>query len=122
MGGFGVLPPAVVARRTIEPGETPVLPGNLRAEFFAVPGKAPLYAEGEDPDTMSETAGNIGVEICAGGARLAYVPGAAAVTADMPARLARADAVLFGGTLFRDDAMIATKTAHNTGRRTGPNP
>src|SRR6267154_1827307 len=43
---FGVLPPAVVARRVVEPGETHVLPGNLRAEFFAVPGKAPLYAEG----------------------------------------------------------------------------
>ncbi len=119
---FGVLPPAVVARRTIEPGETHVLPGNLRAEFFAVPGKAPLYAEGEDPDTMSETAGNIGVEICAGGARLAYVPGAAAVTADMLARLARADAVLFDGTLFRDDEMIATKTGHKTGRRMGHMP
>jgi len=119
---FGVLPPAVVARRTIKPGETHVLPGNLRAEFFAVPGKAPLYAEGEDPDTMSETAGNMGVEICADGARLAYVPGAAAVTPDMLARLARADAVLFDGTLFRDDEMIASKTGSKTGRRMGHMP
>jgi pyrroloquinoline quinone biosynthesis protein B len=119
---FGVLPPAVVARRAIKPGETHVLPGNLRAEFFAVPGKTPLYAEGEDPDTMSETAGNMGVEICAGGARLAYVPGAAAVTADMLARLARADALLFDGTLFRDDEMIATKTGGKTGRRMGHMP
>jgi pyrroloquinoline quinone biosynthesis protein B len=119
---FGVLPSAVVARRAIRPGETYVLPGHVRAEFFTVPGKAPLYAEGEDPETMSETAGNMGVEVCAGGARLAYVPGAAAVTADMLARLTRADVVLFDGTLFRDDEMIATKTGSKTGRRMGHMP
>jgi pyrroloquinoline quinone biosynthesis protein B len=119
---FGVLPSTVVARRAIQPGETYVLPGHVRAEFFSVPGKAPLYAEGEDPETMSETAGNMGVEVCAGGARLAYVPGAAAVTADMLARLGRADVVLFDGTLFRDDEMIATKTGSKTGRRMGHMP
>jgi pyrroloquinoline quinone biosynthesis protein B len=119
---FGVLPSAVVARRAVRPGETYVLPGHVRAEFFTVPGKAPLYAEGEDPETMSETAGNMGVEVCAGGARLAYVPGAAAVTAGMLARLARADVVFFDGTLFRDDEMIATKTGSKTGRRMGHMP
>jgi pyrroloquinoline quinone biosynthesis protein B len=119
---FGVLPPAVVTRRAIRPGETYALPGHVRAEFFTVPGKAPLYAEGEDPETMSETAGNMGVELCAGGARLAYVPGAAAVTADMLARLARADVVLFDGTLFRDDEMITTNTGSKTGRRMGHMP
>jgi pyrroloquinoline quinone biosynthesis protein B len=119
---FGVLPSAMVARRVIRPGETYVLPGQVRAEFFAVPGKAPLYAEGEDPDTMSETAGNMGVEVCAGDARLVYVPGAAAVTADMRARLAGADVVFFDGTLFRDDEMIATKTGSKTGRRMGHMP
>jgi pyrroloquinoline quinone biosynthesis protein B len=119
---FGVLPSAVVARRAIRPGETYVLPGHVRAEFFTVPGKAPLYAEGEDPETMSETAGNMGVEVCAGGARLAYVPGAAAVTADMLARLARADVVLFDGTLFRDDEMIVTNAGSKTGRRMGHMP
>jgi pyrroloquinoline quinone biosynthesis protein B len=116
---FGVLPPAVVARHAIRPGEACALPGDLRAEFFAVPGKAPLYAEGDDPDTMSETAGNVGVEVSSGGARLAYVPGAAAVTADMLQRLARADVVFFDGTLFEDDEMIATKTGSKTGRRMG---
>jgi pyrroloquinoline quinone biosynthesis protein B len=119
---FGVLPPSVVTRRTIKSGESHALPGNLQAEFFAVPGKAPLYLEGDDPETMSETAGNMGVEICAGGARLAYVPGAAAVTAEMRQRLARADAVFFDGTLFRDDEMIATATGSKTGRRMGHMP
>jgi pyrroloquinoline quinone biosynthesis protein B len=119
---FGVLPPSVVTRRTIKAGDSCALPGNLQAEFFAVPGKAPLYIEGDDPETMSEAAGNIGVEICAGGARLAYVPGAAAVTAAMRERLARADAVFFDGTLFRDDEMIATQTGSKTGRRMGHMP
>jgi pyrroloquinoline quinone biosynthesis protein B len=116
---FGVLPPAVVTRRAIASGESHALPGDLRAEFFSVPGKAPLYAEGEDPETMSETAGNMGVEICAGGVRLAYVPGAAAVTAEMWQRLARADVVFFDGTLFKDDEMIASGTGSKTGRRMG---
>jgi pyrroloquinoline quinone biosynthesis protein B len=119
---FGVLPPAVVTRQTVRYGETYALPGDLQAEFFAVPGKAPLYAEGEDPETMSETAGNMGVEVSAGGARLAYVPGAAAVTAAMHQRLARADVVFFDGTLFNDGEMIATETGSKTGRRMGHMP
>jgi pyrroloquinoline quinone biosynthesis protein B len=119
---FGVLSPAVVTRRTVTAGQPYALPGNLQAEFFAVPGKAPLYAEGEDPETMSETAGTMGVELSAGGALLAYVPGAAAITQEMQQRLARADAVLFDGTLFRDEEMIATQTGNKTGRRMGHMP
>jgi pyrroloquinoline quinone biosynthesis protein B len=119
---FGVLPPEVVTRRTVTAGTPYALPGGLQAEFFAVPGKAPLYDEGEDPQTMSETAGTMGVELSAGGARLAFVPGAAAITADMRQRLARADVLFFDGTLFRDDEMIATHTGSKTGRRMGHMP
>jgi pyrroloquinoline quinone biosynthesis protein B len=119
---FGVLPPEIVTRQTVTCDRPYGLPGDLQAEFFAVPGKAPLYAEGEDPQTMSETAGTMGVELSAGGARLTYVPGAAAVTADMRLRLARADVVLFDGTLFRDDEMIAAQTGSKTGRRMGHMP
>jgi len=119
---FGVLPPAVVTRQTVRSGGCYALPGDLQAEFFAVPGKAPLYVEGEDPETMSGTAGNMGVEVSAGGARLAYVPGAAAVTAAMQQRLARADVVFFDGTLFNDGEMIATETGSKTGRRMGHMP
>ena len=56
-----------------------------------VPGKVPLYLEGDNPDTASESAANVGVEITDGEARLAYVPGAAAVTPALRERLARAD-------------------------------
>src|SRR5947207_11627057 len=92
------------------------LAGGLQAELFAVPGKVPLYLEGDDPETMSETAGTMGVELSAGGARLVYIPGAAAITASMRERLADADVVFFDGTLFRDDEMIATATGYKTGR------
>ena len=87
-----------------------------------MPGKVPLYLEGENPDTASETASNVGVEISAGGARLAYIPGAAAVTAAMRERIARADVVFFDGTLYRDDEMIASGTGSKTGRRMGHMP
>ena len=50
------------------------------------------------------------------------MPGAAAVTDALRERLARADVVLFDGTLFTDDEMIATGTGEKTGRRMGHMP
>ena len=119
---FGVLPPDLVRRQTMSSGQPYTLPGDLQAELFPVPGKAPLFLEGENPDTASEGAGTVGVELCGNGARLVYVPGAAAVTPQMRARLERADVVLFDGTLFRDDEMIANATGSKTGRRMGHMP
>jgi pyrroloquinoline quinone biosynthesis protein B len=119
---FAALAPDVVARRAAVAGAPLTLPGGLAAELFMVPGKVPLYLEGENPDTASETPSNVGVEISAGGARIAYIPGAAAVTAAMRERIARADVVLFDGTLYRDDEMIASGTGSKTGRRMGHMP
>jgi pyrroloquinoline quinone biosynthesis protein B len=119
---FGVLAPDVVTRRAAVPGEPMKLPGGLDAQLFTVPGKLPLYLEGENPETASETAANVGVEIAAGGARLVYIPGAAAVTAAMWQRIARADVLFFDGTLYRDDEMIVSGTGTKTGRRMGHMP
>jgi len=119
---FGALAEAVVTRRAASPGEALALPGGLAAELFLVPGKVPLYLEGEAPETATETAANVGVEISAGGARIAYVPGAAQVTPAMLQRLGRADVIFFDGTLFRDDEMIASGTGAKTGRRMGHMP
>src|SRR5215475_13143188 len=119
---FGVLASDLVTRRAVVPGAPLTFAGGLAVELFLVPGKVPLYLEGADPDTASETAANVGVEITAAGARIAYVPGAAAVTPTMMQRLARADVVLFDGTLFRDDEMITTGTGTKTGRRMGHMP
>ena len=116
---FGALTADLVTRRTVAPGEPLALPGGLAAELVTVPGQVPHYLESDNPDTASETTSNVGVEISAGGARIAYIPGAAAVTAAMRERIARADAVFFDGTLYRDDEMIASGTGSKTGRRMG---
>ena len=119
---FGVLAPGVVIRKPVDRDAPFPLPGGLSAELFAVPGKVALYLEGDDPALASETGANVGVEIVCGERRLAYVPGAAAVTAPLRRRLARADVVLFDATLFADDEMIATSTGTKTGRRMGHMP
>jgi len=119
---FRVLAPELVTRQAVAPGEPWQLPGGLQAQLFAAPGKVPLYLEGDLAETASEPPANVGIEICAGGARIAYVPGATAVTAEMMERFARADVVLFDGTLFCDDEMIRTGAGTKTGRRMGHMP
>src|ERR1700722_5860224 len=116
---FAALVPDAVSRHAVVPGERFALSGGIEAELFIVPGKVPLYLEGDDPDTASESAANVGVEISSGAARLVYVPGAAAITPAVQQRLERADVVFFAGTLFTDDEMIATGTGIKTGRRMG---
>ncbi len=111
-----------VTRYAVVPGEDIALPGGVSAQLFMVPGKVPLYLEGENPETAMESAANVGVEIAAGGARILFIPGAAAVTGAMRERLARADVVFFDGTLYRDDEMIASGTGAKTGRRMGHMP
>jgi pyrroloquinoline quinone biosynthesis protein B len=119
---FNALAPDVVTRKAVPRGAQFELPGGMAAELFTVPGKVPLYLEQGTPETATETGANVGVEITAGDARLCFVPGAAAVTPALSQRLARADVILFDGTLFNDDEMIASGTGAKTGRRMGHMP
>lgn len=119
---FAVLADDVVVRRTVPLGQAFALPGGLTVELFTVPGKVPLYLESGTVKTDAETGANVGAEITAGDKRLVFVPGAAAVTPSLRERLARADVVLFDGTLFSDDEMIASGTGTKTGRRMGHMP
>jgi pyrroloquinoline quinone biosynthesis protein B len=119
---FGVLAPEAVTRRAVVPGNRFELSGQLAAEFFLVPGKVPLYLETDNPDATVETTANVGIELSAGSARIAYIPGAAAVTPRMLEYMRRADVVFFDGTLFRDDEMITAGTGPKSGRRMGHMP
>jgi pyrroloquinoline quinone biosynthesis protein B len=119
---FGVLAPGVVSRQLVAIGDcfTPV--PDIQAELFAVPGKLPLYLEGDSPALALETEVNVGVEVRSGGKRLVFVPGAAALTPELKQRFTHADAIFFDGTLFTDDEMIRTGTGSKTGRRMGHMP
>ncbi len=116
---FSVCAPDVVPRSTVAPGEPfQPLPG-LTVEMFAVPGKVALWLEDETLRIGTETDSTVGLKITAGGRRLMYVPGCAAVTDALREMLRGADAVLFDGTMWTDaemvDAGLGTKTARRMG-------
>jgi pyrroloquinoline quinone biosynthesis protein B len=119
---FDVLAKDVVIRRALTVGEPFVLPGGLTAELFAVPGKVPLYLERDNPQTAEQSGVNVGVEVSHEGVRLCFIPGAAAMTPALRQRLLTASVILFDGTLFHDDEMIASGTGQKTGRRMGHMP
>src|SRR5581483_10504607 len=106
---FDALAADVVERRAVKPDVSCTVAG-IEVTLFAAPGKVPLYLERGEPQRPGEGSVNTGAELTAGGRRLVFVPGAAALTPDLTARLARADAVMFDGTLFTDDENIRTRT------------
>ena len=107
-------PRALVGPKEVDSG--------LTVEAFAVPGKVALWLEqeGHDPD-VTEGGHAIGLELTEPrtGARLFFVPGCAAMTADLARRLRGAPLVLFDGTLWRDDEMIRIGVGSKTGKRMG---
>ncbi|MDX2203704.1 MAG: pyrroloquinoline quinone biosynthesis protein PqqB [Hyphomicrobiaceae bacterium] len=118
---FNVLAPGLVPRRPLPVGRpVEVLPG-LAVEAFLVPGKTALYLETEAPDFGTRAGDTIGLEVrgTAGGARFFFVPSCAGVDAALRARLAGAPLVLFDGTLYTDDEMIAQGLSPKTGQRMG---
>lgn len=124
---FNVLSEECVRRETVplarpfEPRHVDGSGSGLQVELFDVPGKVALYLEtGSSPQELAGKAGDtVGVEIRAAGKRLVYIPGCAAMTDGLKRRLAGASAVLFDGTLWRDDEMIRAGLGPKTGRRMG---
>lgn len=94
---------------------------GLRVELYSVPGKVPLYMEGDlDPSAMQGGAGDtVGVEITAGGKRVLYIPGCAYLPDALKARMEGADLLLIDGTLWDDNELIAQGLSEKTGRRMG---
>jgi len=124
---FGVLAPDCVARVVLPLGRpTPVAgaagESGLAVEAYAVPGKVPLYQEGENFDpTPSETGDTIGLTVTelSTGKCFQFVPGCAGVNGRLRERLADSALVFFDGTLWQDDEMIRTGIGAKTGRRMG---
>ena len=111
--------PDFVPRRTVALDQTVELTPGLTATLFAVPGKVPLYQEGEVVETglMGET--TVGVELRTGNRRALYIPGCADLPDGLRDRIEGADALFFDGTLWQDDEMIRMGLGRKTGRRMG---
>lgn len=122
---FNVLDRALVSRHAM-PLDAPVAltDGAGRAlgiavEAFAVPGKVALFQEqGADPG-RADAGETIGLRVSADTGALFFIPGCAAMTPALAARLRGADCVLFDGTLWQDDEMIASGAGTKTGARMG---
>ncbi|MGB0660750.1 MAG: pyrroloquinoline quinone biosynthesis protein PqqB [Mangrovicoccus sp.] len=116
---FDALRQDIVQRRNIGLEQSFTLAPDLTASLFAVPGKVPLYLEDEQVQTDLEGEQTVGVALEAGGQRAYYIPGCARVTPGLADRLRGADLVMFDGTLWRDDEMIAAGLSQKTGQRMG---
>jgi pyrroloquinoline quinone biosynthesis protein B len=116
---FTALDPAFVIQEIVALNEPFMLVPGIEARLFSVPGKVPLFMEGENPNTALEGEQTVGVELVTARHRVYYIPGCAVVRDDLKVRISGADILYFDGTLFTDDEMIQSGTGIKTGRRMG---
>jgi pyrroloquinoline quinone biosynthesis protein B len=116
----------VLSRRCVERIVLPLerqieVPGGLAIEAFAVPGKVALYLEGTGADFGTRDGDTVGLAVSdpASQARFFYIPGCADVDARLAQRLQGARLVLFDGTLYTHEEMIAQGLSDKTGTRMG---
>ncbi len=116
---FTALDPAFVTQEIMALNQPFMLVPGIEARLFSVPGKVPLFMEGENPNTTLEGEQTVGVELITVKQRVYYIPGCAVVRDDLKARINGADILYFDGTLFTDDEMIQSGTGIKTGQRMG---
>ncbi|WP_299846751.1 pyrroloquinoline quinone biosynthesis protein PqqB [uncultured Roseovarius sp.] len=116
---FAALNTSVVTRRTISLDQTVEIAPDLMAELFPVPGKVPLYLEGENVDTEMMGEQTVGVHLSTKGKDAFYIPGCATLNDDLRERLKGAGLVFFDGTLWQDEEMIQAGLGKKTGKRMG---
>ncbi len=116
---FDALNAKVVTRSAIALDEPFQLVPGLTATLFAVPGKVPLYMEGEEVQTDLMGDQTVGVALETDGQTAYYIPGCALLNDDLRDRLQGADIVFFDGTLWRDDEMVRAGLGQKTGKRMG---
>jgi pyrroloquinoline quinone biosynthesis protein B len=118
-GIFGVLNKNLVDTRVAEL-DVPVDTGlGIFVTPFAVPGKVPLYLEGESVAVGGESEATVGVELSDGAKSFFYVPGCAEINEGVIKRLAGAALVFFDGTTFADDEMVSLGLSKKTAWRMG---
>jgi pyrroloquinoline quinone biosynthesis protein B len=118
---FNVLSGEVVPRIALPLGQAIEVADGLTVEAYPVPGKVALYLEGAGPEFGTREGDNIGLKLSdpSTGAAFHYIPGCASVDAGLASRLVGAPLVLFDGTLYTDEEMIAQGLSDKTGRRMG---
>ncbi|PUB14936.1 pyrroloquinoline quinone biosynthesis protein PqqB [Yoonia sediminilitoris] len=116
---FSALKPDIVIRRTIALNQPFELVTGVEATLFAVPGKVPLYLEGDEVQTDLEGEQTVGVHLKTDAHDVFYIPGCSALKPDLRGRLDGADMVMFDGTLWQDDEMLAAGLSQKTGNRMG---
>ncbi len=126
---FRVCDPAIVKRMELAIGQEIELSGpdgplGILIEPFAVPGKVALYLEdlSDLAKNFSVDAGDtIALKIREKGGRgtAYYIPACAEVTDELKSRVKDGDVMLFDGTVFEDNELIATGVGEKTGARMG---
>ena len=125
---FNVLNDKNVRRQPIEVDKTFELtlpdgsPSGIEILPFAVPGKSAWYLEGEAHPAADDGAGDtIGLRVRdkATGKYFYFLAACAAVDEDLKSRLAGAPLILFDGTVWRDDELIAAGLGNKTGQGMG---
>jgi pyrroloquinoline quinone biosynthesis protein B len=108
--------------RSFEPALLGGAPSGIEVLPFAVPGKAAWYLEGKAHPGGSDDAGDtLGLRILdkATGKYLYFLAACADMTDELKSRLAGAPLVLFDGTVWRDDELIAAGLGNKTGQAMG---
>ena len=116
---FRALDSNFVTRRVVDLGESVEIAPGLNAEMFPVPGKVPLYMEGETVDTELEGEQTVGVRLQSDNAEAFYLPGCAKITDALAERLNGAALVFFDGTVWENEEMIRLGVGAKTGARMG---
>lgn len=116
---FDALNTKVVTRKTVALDTPFPLTSTLTATLFAVPGKVPLYLEGDVVETDLMGDQTVGVKLEGGASKAFYIPGCARMNDDLRLRIDGSDLVFFDGTLWRDDEMVRAGLGQKTGARMG---
>ncbi|MGB3246608.1 MAG: pyrroloquinoline quinone biosynthesis protein PqqB [Sulfitobacter sp.] len=116
---FDALNASVVTRETIALDTPFTLAPGLTATLFPVPGKVPLYMEGETVETDLIGDQTVGVKLETADKTANYIPGCALLNDDLRRRLSGADLLFFDGTLWEDDEMVQAGLGKKTGKRMG---